>query len=63
MSVYLMVFAGSVPFGNLFAGGLAHLYGAQFSLVAGAALSLIVAVVAWIYRKPAEKSLAESTAL
>ena len=63
MSVYMMVFAGSVPFGNLFAGGLAHLYGAQFSLFVGAVLSLIVAVVAWIYRKPAEKNLARSTAL
>ena len=63
MSVYMMVFAGSVPFGNLFAGGLAVLYGAQFSLFIGAGLSLIAAVVGWIYRKPAEKDLAESTAL
>ena len=58
MSVYMMVFAGSVPFGNLFAGGLAHLYGAQVSLFVGAALSLIAAVAGWIWRAPAEKNLA-----
>ena len=63
MSVYMMVFAGSVPLGNLLVGGLAVLYGAQFSLFICGVLSLITAIVGWIYRKPAEKSLAESTAL
>jgi MFS family permease len=61
MSVYLVVFAGSVPLGNLFTGGLAHVYGAQISLLIGAALSLIAAVVGWILRSPAEKSLAENS--
>jgi MFS family permease len=61
MSVYMVVFAGSVPLGNLFTGGLAHLYGAPISLLIGAGLSLIAAIVAWILRSPAEKNLAESS--
>lgn len=60
MSVYMMVFAGSTPLGNLFIGGLAHLYNAPIALLVGAMLSLIAAVTCWILRKPAEKSLAES---
>ena len=58
MSVYMLVFAGSVPLGNLFTGGLAHLYGAPIALLVGACLSLVTAIVGWILRKPAEKSLA-----
>ncbi len=61
MSVYMMVFAGSVPLGNIFAGGLALLFGAPISLLVGGILSLIAAIVGWVIRKPAEKSLAEST--
>src|SRR6266567_1903082 len=60
MSVYMMVFAGSVPFGNLFAGSIAHLLGAPAALLAGAGLSLIAGIVGWILRAPAEKSLAKS---
>lgn len=58
MSVYMMVFNGTTPVGNLFIGGLAAPFGASFSLLVGALLSLIAAVFGWIYRKPAEKSLA-----
>jgi MFS family permease len=61
MSVYMMVFAGSTPLGNLFTGALAHLYNAPIALLAGAILSLAAAIGAWILRKPAEKSLAESS--
>ncbi len=61
MSVYMVVFAGSVPLGNLFTGGLAHLYGASIALLVGAGLSLIAAITGWILRSPAEKSLAESS--
>ncbi len=61
MSVYMVVFAGSVPFGNLFTGGLAHAYGASIALLVGGILSLITAIVGWILRSPAEKSLAEAT--
>jgi len=61
MSVYMVVFAGSVPLGNLFTGGLAHFYGAPFALIVGGCLSLAAAVAGWILRKSAEKSLAESS--
>jgi MFS family permease len=61
MSVYMMVFAGSVPLGNLFTGGIAHLFGAPIALLAGASLSMAAAVAGWVLRAPAEKSLAEST--
>src|SRR5438874_6325379 len=61
MSVYMVVFAGSVPLGNLFTGGLPHLYGASFALLVGACLSLVAAIVGWILRASAEKSLAEAS--
>ena len=61
MSVYMVVFAGSIPLGNLFTGGLAHLYGSTIALFIGGCLSLIAAIVGWILRSPAEKSLAESS--
>ncbi|HTD20262.1 MAG TPA: MFS transporter, partial [Ktedonobacteraceae bacterium] len=61
MSVYMLVFAGSVPLGNLFTGGLAHLAGAPVALLVGAGLSLIAAIVGWVLRAPAEKDLAKST--
>lgn len=61
MSVYMVVFAGSVPLGNLFTGGMAHLFGAPIALLTGASLSLIAAIVGWILRSPAEKNLAEAS--
>jgi MFS family permease len=61
MSVYMVVFAGSVPLGNLFTGGMAHLFGAPIALLIGASLSLVAAIVGWILRSPAEKNLAEAS--
>jgi MFS family permease len=61
MSVYMVVFAGSVPLGNLFTGGMAHLFGAPIALLIGASLSMIAAIVGWILRSPAEKNLAEAS--
>jgi len=61
MSVYMMVFVGSAPFGSLFIGGLAHLFGAPVALFTGAGIGLIAAVIGWLLRAPAEKSLAETT--
>ena len=60
MSVYMLFFAGSVPLGNLLVGWLSGLYGASLALLICAMLSLIVAAIAWLRRKPAEKDLAES---
>jgi len=63
MSVYMVVFAGSTPIGNLFTGGLADPFGASIALLAGAGLSLAAAIGGWFYRKPAQSSLVEATAL
>ncbi len=60
MSVYMLFFAGSVPLGNLLVGWLSGLVGASIGLLICAMLSLIVAGAAWMWRKPAEKDLAES---
>jgi hypothetical protein len=57
----MLVFAGSIPFGNLLTGGLAHLFGAPIALLLCAGVSLAAAIVGWILRKPAEKDLAKST--
>ncbi len=60
MSVYLLVYSGGMPLGNMFAGGLAVLFGAPISLLIGGMLSLVAAIAGWIRHKPAEKSLAAS---
>lgn len=63
MSVYMVVFAGSTPLGNLLTGALAHWYGASIALLITAALGLIAATVGWLYRAPAEKSVVQSSIL
>lgn len=60
MGVYMLVFNGSIPLGNLFTGGLAHLFGAPIALLAGAAPSLIAAIAGWVFRSSAEKDVAKS---
>ena len=57
----MMVFAGSVPLGNLLTGGLAHVFGAPVALFIEASVSMIVVIVGLMQRKPAVKNLAEST--
>jgi hypothetical protein len=49
MSVYTTVFAGSVPFGGLFSGGLAAAAGVQVALAAGGLISLAAVVGAALY--------------
>jgi MFS family permease len=53
MSVYMLVFAGSTPIGNLFTGALAHWFGIAATIVVSAGLSLMAAVAGWIKRAPA----------
>jgi MFS family permease len=60
MSVYMLVFNGSIPIGNLFISGLVSLFNAPIALLACGGLSLIAAVAGWIFRKPAEKDIAQS---
>lgn len=63
ISVYLLVYAGGMPIGNFLAGGLASLFGAPISFLIGAIPCLITAIVGWLLRRPAEKSLIESMAV
>ncbi len=60
MSVYMLVFAGSIPIGNLLIGGLVSLFNAPIALLICGGLSLIAAGAGWIFRKPAEKDIAQS---
>jgi MFS family permease len=57
MSVCMLFFDGSLPLGYLLIGWLSGLYGASTALLIGALLSLLVAGVGWIWRKPAEKDI------
>jgi MFS family permease len=60
LSVYLLVYSGGMPVGNLLAGGLTTLCGAPIAFLLEALPCLITALVGWMLRKPAEKSLAAS---
>jgi MFS family permease len=62
ISVYLLVYSGGMPLGNLLAGGLTTLFRAPIAFLIGGILSLVAAIVGWMLRKPAEKSLASSMA-
>ncbi|GCF07504.1 MFS transporter [Dictyobacter arantiisoli] len=57
MSVYMLVFNGTTPVGNLFTGWLAGLIGISLTLLVNAAVSLIAVMVGWIKRGPAEVNL------
>jgi len=63
MSVQVLFFDGSLPLGYLLMGWLAGLYGTSIALLIGALLSLLVVGVGWMWRKPAEKDVAESARL
>ncbi|GAC1479675.1 MAG: MFS transporter [Ktedonobacteraceae bacterium] len=57
MSVYIIVFVGSNPIGNLLMGGLAHMFTPALALLLGALPCVLAAIVAWFLRAPAEKSM------
>lgn len=63
MSVYMLVFNGSTPLGNLFIGELAHGFGISIAILVGAILSLAAATIGWIKRAPAVKSAKQVTPL
>jgi MFS family permease len=60
ISVYLLVYSGGMPVGNLLAGGLTTLFGAPIAFLIGGVPCFVAAIVGWILRKPAERSLAAS---
>jgi MFS family permease len=62
MSVYTTVFAGSVPFGGIFAGGVAALAGVPVALAAGGVIAL-VAAAAGFTRLPGCRMLGQLPAL
>ena len=61
MSVFLLVYSGGMPVGNLLAGSLTTLFSAPIAFLIGGIPCLIAAIVGWLLRKPAEKSLAAIT--
>ena len=61
ISVYLLVYSGGMPLGNLLAGGLTTLFGAPIAFLIGGVPCFVAAIVGWMLRKTAEKSLAAST--
>jgi MFS family permease len=62
-SVQVLFFDGSLPLGYLLLGWLSGLCGASLALLIGALLSLMVAGAGWMWRKPAERDLAEPARL
>ncbi|MDQ2715477.1 MAG: MFS transporter [Chloroflexota bacterium] len=54
-SVQVLLFDGSLPLGYLLVGWLSGLYGASVTLLICALLSLLVAGIGWMLRKPAEQ--------
>jgi hypothetical protein len=61
--VQVLFFDGSLPLGYLLLGWLSGLCGASLALLIGALLSLMVAGAGWMWRKPAERDLAEPARL
>ena len=49
MSVYTLVFFGSMPLGSLYAGTLAQKAGEPLTVMTGAGVLLVLAVVAWFF--------------
>jgi len=58
MSVYSLVFAGSTPIGNLFAGYVADRYGANGAFISNGVLTLVLCLlIIWKFRKTSGSSL------
>lgn len=49
MSVYTLIFFGSMPFGSLLAGTVAEWVGAPLTVILGAVLMMTLALVAWVF--------------
>jgi fucose permease len=49
MSVYTLIFFGSMPLGSLFAGAVAQKIGPPFMVVIGSGVLLLFAVGAWFF--------------
>ncbi|MCY9662976.1 MFS transporter [Paenibacillus chondroitinus] len=61
MSVYALVFAGSTPFGSLFAGYVADRFGANGAfVVCGLLTGILCLIIIWKFRKTGEKKSVEA---
>ena len=49
MSVYTLVFFGSMPLGALFAGTFAQKFNEPLTVMLGAAVLMALAIVAWLF--------------
>jgi MFS family permease len=63
ISVYVFFFTGSLPLGSLLTGWLAGLCGPSLGLLLCAILCLLVVGAGWLWRKPAERSVADSSSM
>ena len=63
MSVYSLVFAGSTPLGNLFAGAITEKFGAKVGVISCGAVIFVLLIPIYIYLKSrkGKKNLAEGT--
>lgn len=50
MSVYSLVFAGSTPIGNLYAGAITHAFGARMGFLACSGMVIILLIVLYSYK-------------
>ena len=55
MSVYTLVFAGSTPFGNLYAGLFAEHFNARIGFAACGAIIIVLMIPLFIYKSRKEK--------
>ena len=55
MSVYTLLFGGTTPFGNLFAGGVCNFYGAKFGFLACSAAIILFSLLLYVYSKNMKK--------
>ena len=63
MALYVTVFAGTVPLGNLFAGSVAQTFGSPVGFMAGAAISAVfLALAGWQLRAVRARRLAATAA-
>jgi MFS family permease len=60
MGVYMLVFNGTTPMGNLLVGWLAGLIGISFTLLGCALISLGAATIGWIKRGSAEEDVRQT---
>ncbi|PKM73293.1 MAG: MFS transporter [Firmicutes bacterium HGW-Firmicutes-16] len=62
MSVYTLVFAGSTPLGNLYAGGITEKFGARIGVIACGGIILVLMIPIYIYLRRGKEKLSDDKA-